>query len=395
MAISFSDYNKMIGSYNVQGRAHKDKSDMIMDATWWRDIQAQTAYIYDYYHDLKSNEKLKLNDLHPADDELKTPLDIKFIRHSKQTYDKDPITFWIQMRPGQQCNLDYYDDFLGSRYDTVFPIGCYIDILQEDGKYYRWLVVDKANWNGNQFPTFEILKCDKVFQWIHKGKKYQCAGVLRSQNSYNSGLWTDYTITTVEDQQKFAVPMNKDTETLFYNHRMIIDAKVDTEPRAWLISKINRISPNGICRVTLTQDTFDQHKDYIERDAFGNIIGQWAGYYSSTIEPTPVDYDESPSIQTIVVTCSGKPQIKVGGSTKTITATFYNGNGEVSEYESGTWGFSIDGDNVSSLLTVTSVSDGKIRVKFNGGDEYINKILRVSFVSGQITSYVDIEILPL
>ena len=176
---------------------------------------------------------------------------------------------------------------------------------------------------------------------------------------------------------------------------MIIDAKVESEPRAWLISKINRISPNGICRVTLTQDTFDQHKDYIERDAFGNIIGQWAGYYSSTIEPTPVDYDEPPSIQTIVVTCSGKPQIKVGGSTKTITATFYNGNGEVSEYESGTWGFSIDGDNVSSLLTVTSVSDGKIRVKFNGGDEYINKILRVSFVSGQITSYVDIEILPL
>ena len=184
MAISFSDYGKLIGGYNTQGRAHKNKSDMIMDATWWRDIQAQTAYIYDYYHDLKSSEKLKLNNLNPVDDDYKTPLDIKFIRHSKQTYDKDPVTFWIQMRPGQQCNLDYYDDELGNKYDALFPIGCYIDILQEDGKYYRWLIVDKANWNGNQFPTFEILKCDKVFQWIHDGKKYQCAGVLRSQNSY-------------------------------------------------------------------------------------------------------------------------------------------------------------------------------------------------------------------
>jgi hypothetical protein len=38
MAISFSDYKKLIGNYNTQGRAHKDKSDMIMDATWWRDI---------------------------------------------------------------------------------------------------------------------------------------------------------------------------------------------------------------------------------------------------------------------------------------------------------------------------------------------------------------------
>ena len=99
MAISFSDYGKILG-YNSQGRAHKGNSDMIMDATWWRDIQSQTAYIYDYYHDLKSDEKYVLNDLHPDKDEYKIPLDIKFIRHAKQTYDKDPVTFWLQMRPG-------------------------------------------------------------------------------------------------------------------------------------------------------------------------------------------------------------------------------------------------------------------------------------------------------
>ena len=191
MAISFSDYGTIIGGYKTQGRAHKNFSDVVMDATWNRDIQAQTAYIYDYYHDLKSDEKYKLDNLHPDEDDYKTQLDIKFIRHSKQTYDKDQVTFWLQMRPGQECNLDYYDNVLGGRYDALFPIGLYVDIMEEDGNYYKWLVVDRANWNGNQFPTFEILKCDKVFQWIHAGKKYQCAGVLRSQNSYNSGLWVD------------------------------------------------------------------------------------------------------------------------------------------------------------------------------------------------------------
>lgn len=185
MAISFSDYGKILG-YNSQGRAHKGKSDMIMDATWQRDIQSQTAYVYDYYHDLKSSEKFVLNDLHPEDDEYKIPLEIKFIRHQVQTYDKDPVTFWLQMRPGQKCNVDYYSEVLGNRYDTIFPIGLYVDILDEDDETYnRWLIVDKANYNGNQFPTFEILRSDKVFQWIHEGKKYQCAGVLRSQNSYN------------------------------------------------------------------------------------------------------------------------------------------------------------------------------------------------------------------
>lgn len=394
MAISFNDYGAIIGGYKSQGRAHKAQSDMIMDATWNRDIQSQTAYIYDYYHDLKSEESLRLNNLHPEEDDYKTPLDIKFIRHATQTYDKDQITFWLQMRPGQECNLDYYDEVLGDRYETTFPIGCYVDVMQEDGKYYKWLVVDKANYNGNLFPTFEILKCDKVFQWIHNGKKYQCAGVLRSQNSYNSGLWADYKFQSVEDQQKFAVPMTRDTETLFYNHRMIIDAKVESEPRAWLISKVNRISPNGVCRVTLTQDTFDQHKDYIEHDEFGDITGMWADYFSSNIQPILVDID-TPSTLTSSITCSGKPQLKVGGSAKTLTVVFYDENGEPTDYQSGEWSYTIDDADVSDLLTVTNVADGKIKVKFDGDDSYINKILKVTFTLGDIISTLDLEILPL
>lgn len=115
---------------------------------------------------------MKLNNLNPEKDEQKTPLKIKFIRHSKQTYDKDQVTFWLQLQPGQECNLDYYEEVLGNRYDALFPIGLYVDIMHEDGTYNKWLIVDKANYNGNQFPTFEILKCDKVFQWIFKGRKY-------------------------------------------------------------------------------------------------------------------------------------------------------------------------------------------------------------------------------
>lgn len=187
MALTFKDFQKMHVA-SVPGRARKLQSDQIMLNTWWEDIQAQTAYIYDYYHDQLSDESLQLNNLHPADDPRKTALPIKFIRHSKQTYDKDQITFWLQMQPGQECNLDYYNEVLGDRYKTIFPIGLFVDIMHEDGTYNKWLIVDKANYNGNQFPTFEILRCDFIAQWIYKGKKYQCPAVLRSQNSYNSGL---------------------------------------------------------------------------------------------------------------------------------------------------------------------------------------------------------------
>lgn len=191
MAINFKDFQAIHNGISVPGRARKMQSDQIMLNTWWQDIQSQTAYIYDYYHDQKSTEAFKLNNLHPQDDPEKTPLPIKFIRHQKQTYDKDSVTFWLQMQPGQGCNLDYYEEVLGRRYNAIFPIGTYVDVQHEDGTYNKWLVVDKANYNGNQFPTFEILRCDYLAQWIYNGQKYQCPAVLRSQNSYNSGLWLD------------------------------------------------------------------------------------------------------------------------------------------------------------------------------------------------------------
>lgn len=302
------------------------------------------------------------------------------------------------MQPNQECNQDYYDEVLGNRYGAIFPIGNYVDIMSEDGSYNKWLIVDKANYNGNQFPTFEILRCDYIMQWIFNGYKYQCPAVLRSQNSYNSGIWLDYKIQSVEDQQKFAVPMTRDTETLFYNIRMIIDSKVETEPRAWLISKVNRISPNGICRVTLTQDNFDQHNDYIEKDENGNIIGMWANYFNHSVEPIPAVQDDDTITSSInaKITCSGRQQIKVGGSAKTFTVTYYDyNNEELPDYTIGDWSFEIDGIAVpDDLLTLTS-SENKIKVKFLGDDSYIGKILTIKNTSENAVAELQIEIIAL
>lgn len=166
--------------------------------------------------------------------------------------------------------------------------------------------------------------------------------------------------------------------------------------RAWLISKINRISPYGIARVTLTQDTFDQHRDYIERDDSGNIIGMWADYWSTPIEPTsvPVDDDTTPSsIITSRITCSGKPIIKIGGSAKTFTVTYYGEDGEpIDTMVSEGWNFSIDGVSVSNTLFDLTPEGNKIKVKFLGDDSYIGKILTISNISGEVTSSLEIEI---
>lgn len=215
-----------------------------------------------------------------------------------------------------------------------------------------------------------------------------------------SGLWTDYKLTSVEDQQKMALPLSSITETLTYNHRLIVDSNLyneDSQPRAWLISKTKRISPNGIVVVTMTQDVFDQHNDYIEKDDDGNIIGKWANYYSSNVEPTPVVEDEPlPSSITSKITCSGKPQFKIGGSAKTFTVTYYDyDDQEIPDYAIGNWTFTIDGETVPNNLLTLTAENNKIKVKFLGDDSYIGKVFTITNTSGDVISSLNIEIIAL
>ena len=214
-----------------------------------------------------------------------------------------------------------------------------------------------------------------------------------------------YKIQSVQDQQQFAVPLNDITETLFYNHRMIIDSRLynpDAEPRGWLISKINRISPNGIVRITLAQDTFDQRNDYIEKDEDGNIIGMWANYWNSNVEPEPIlpdvvapDDEQSESV-TSTITCSGKPQFKIGGSAKTFTVTYYDEEGqELLDHTPGTWQFFIDNDELSPELFNLIQDGNKVKVKFLGDDSYIGKIVTITNTSEDSVGTLQIEIIAL
>ena len=129
----------------------------------------------------------------------------------------------------------------------------------------------------------------------------------------------------------------------------------------------------------------------------------WAGYYESNIEPTSVIYNNEESsddvqseepIITSTLSCSGKPQIKIGGSSKTITARFYSDSEEIEARENG-FIFTIDGEDAATLLSIEALSESVVKIKFLGNDTYIGKILSIKNVSDEIVSTLDIEIVPL
>ena len=381
---SLANYKRIhANSGNTEGRARKLQSDIIMEATWDRDIQSCTAYIYDFFHD---SEPFKLRNLNSPNDQKKIPVEIKYIVNGSQTYDKDPITYHIQFKPSYKCNVPYYKDMYEKKYDGLFPLGLYIDIPDNEENFNRWLIVDKANYFDPQFSTYEVLQCDYLFQWVYEGKKNQMAGVLRSQNSYNSGIWQDYKISSPEDQQKFIVPLNHISEHLYYNQRLIVDARVTKrEPNAWLVSKIKSFAPNALNRITMTQDRFDQHRDLIEKNEFDEIIGMWADYYTNDV-PLKESNCLIPKSRKSEITHSGmKPELKVGGSYKTFTMNFFDDSGNIINDELYNWILELDGVELkdSDILKVlypdvtNKLSENQIKIKFVGSEDYLNSTLTI------------------
>ena len=99
--------------------------------------------------------------------------------------------------------------------------------------------------------------------------------------------------------------------------RVLVSAFTDN-PVAWKISKVETANNLGLQMLTLYQDFFDQNKDYIEKDSNGNIIGLWADYYDSNIEPTDPDTPSPTPSNTYGKITASTSTIKVGGSYKTL-----------------------------------------------------------------------------
>lgn len=261
----------------------------------------------------------------------------------------------------------------------------------DNGIYYRWLIVDYEE--ANQFVKYSILPCDYRIQWIQviNGKKYkrQMWGCTRNLSSYTSGIYTDYYFTSLDNVDKFILPLNKITETFGYNNtlgdaqRLIISAKVP-HPNVWQISKLENTKPIGLLKATIKQVPFNDDTDYIERDEQGNIIGMWADYYSAD-QSIPVESDPDPR-PTTYIGCeikSSSPTIKVGGSYRTFTAVYYDADGndvseECSIYDHE-WRFFIEdehGERIDSILTIKQETNPNvIKVKFPAKNEYIGKRL--------------------
>lgn len=329
------------------GHVLKRQSDVIMDATFTRDIAYRKVYLQN--RDIIFPEQtvagyLKAKSVYEGKTEYDPsvlsgfdPIDAKYLVHSYYSISGDTIDYYLQFRPNVH----------GTNADI--RVGAYVFIPDDLGVYNLWLIV--ARDDKPQFLQFYVLRCDFLAKWhisendrinyegahIDTGTYFSWA-VARIQSSYNSGIWTDYLTTSVENQKKLWLPTNEDTQTIIYNEHITISNN-PLRRTAWEITKVIDTEPAGLTKLTLAQQL-----EYSNRDNLS-----WVNTSSNTLSDTEhgIDYDffqlrtndvaqhstlNEHTPNNNIITFSGvKPNLKCGGSYKTYTANFYN-NGQIVSY---------------------------------------------------------------
>lgn len=166
--------------------------------------------------------------------------------------------------------------------------------------------------------------------------------------------------------------------------RVLVGAFTEN-PVAWVISKVENANNLGLQLLTLYQDFFDPNTDYIEKDSDGNIIGLWADYYDSNIEPTDPDTPSPTPSTTYGKITASTSTIKVGGSYKTLICKLYDtDDNEVTDsYSSATfdWNCYIKGNETDDLSNKVVWLNGKDfnqkKIKFSDDKSYLNKVLMI------------------
>ena len=396
------------------GQIYKEQSDWAMEQTWDNDEQSKLCYIYDWKHDDSPNMNIGMT----YKNTTKTPVDAKILVSKYGSIDKDSPTLQCQFKPSQKeyfteaDELFYMEEYRQKYHLNDIFVGMYLDVPDKKKVYHRHLICMKDV--EQNFQKYFILPCDYFLQWIQTkaDKRYKRSMwcVLKSQSSYNSGIWVDNVTASQQNQELLFIPTNEISDTIYYvsednnnNQRLIVDIPnysiENWTPNTWVVSKVERVNVRGRTKLTLYQKPFNSNTDYIEKDENGIITGLWANYFDGTAPTDPSTPTTPPSSITARISASTST-IKVGGSYKNLTVNLFNDSNEdiTTEYADATftWTCSIDNEDWTDKVTWRAGTEyNQKKVKFPNDSSVIGKILSVKCKIVKDDLSIESEILPL
>lgn len=349
------------GSY--EGEARRKTSQKIMDASWMRDAATKPVYVKWVDSGL------------PIVDDDDPVLYAKFNVKSYHNITGDEIAYLLQFRQ---------EDMKGR---PDIRVGSYVQIVNEMDEPEWWIITHLDD--RTQFRQFSILKCLHIYRWVSRvdGKRriYECLGAPRKQNSYNSGVWLDYTLQVVENQHIAMLPTNDDTRTLMYDTKFLIGDPGRYPPIAWKVSKIQSSLNGPITSFTMTQEQFNPATDNAEL--------MIANYYENKVEPEVAEMEEDPTVSNLEIVCSGRPAVRAGGGFKKFTLKT-RVNGELMDAtEDVHWSVTFPDGDLSQLVYADMGNPWKI--KCLNDYSLIGKTFIVTATSEYSSASIVVEVISL
>ena len=265
-----------------------------------------------------------------------------------------------------------------------------------------------VEWNNSHFIITDTDVEDEVYQ---SGEMYRCNVYLKWQNEtgeivgrygysedisqFASGIIDAKVMMGIETTYVIKFPCDSETIKLKRDKRFLLDIVTD-EPNAYILTKRNVISGNWTAG-EIGDEEFDG-KDKVlaltlsqtqlsDKDNCELMIADY-------VDPSEIG-DQSVTEGQCSIVYSGEPQVKVGGSYKTFTATFTDADGNVIDVEP-TWTLTTlkpeyDG-NFKTIIT-----ENKIKIKADNvlamiGDQLL---LEVSDPTGTMTAQIYVKVVSL
>lgn len=271
--LNTTSYKSFLSSQGVNlSQIRKNQTNVVLNATWTDDPTYKRVYIL-----TKDGWKWE---------------DTKYQFHFSQTISKDDVDYYLQFRPGVHYPIGTYvlvpDDtsselnLTNEEFDNP--------ILQPIKKRTQWWMIADRD-NQNAYPRYNIIRCNWNFKWVNDGKICQVYGVVRSANSYTSGVWRAEKTISLDNLTGCWIPDTyylfkdkikdfnlDDTRTIVHDQRFLLTTNI-LNPKVYQITKVTEVSPVGIIKMNLKQDEFNPKRDNL--DLFV------CDYYTNTGDPTP------------------------------------------------------------------------------------------------------------
>lgn len=350
-----------LGSYD--GEARRRSSQKIMDASWMRDAATKPVYVKWVDSGL------------PVIDDDDIPVYAKYNVKSYHNITGDSVAYLLQFR---------LEDIMSN---PNIRVGSYVQIMNEIDEPEWWLIVHLDD--RTQFRQYSILKCTWIYKWVSRvnGKRivYNCLGAPRKQNSYNSGVWLDYTTQTVENQEVAWLPTNDDTKTILYDTKFMKSSEGRYPPLVWKVSKIEDTATDGISRFTMTQEQFNPSTD--------NANLMIADYWESAVEPELLETEEVPTVSDLEIVYSGKPAVRAGGGYKKLALKSRIDDKLIDTVDDIEWSIDFPDGDVAQLET--SEVDNILKVKCKPDYSLIGKTFTVTAKTKYSSNTLIMEVVSL